>query len=247
TGIAAHSAPDGYTLLLHTVPFVTSPILYTSAGYDPVKDFAPISLLSKVPMAISVHPSVPVRSVKELLALAKSRPGELNYASAGIGTNSHITGELFNLLGKTAIVPIHYKGGGPALAAVVTGEVHVSFSNVSQTARMVEANRLRPIAVSSLTPSSALPGIPPVAESGLPGFEFVAWHGILAPKGTPPAIVGLLNQKLRATVSDPGILQRFEKGGLEPVTSSPDETAAYLRSEQEKWKRVIRERHIKAE
>src|SRR5262245_59790402 len=116
TGIVARSAPDGYTLMLHTIPFVTSPILYKSAGYDPVNDFAPISLLSTIAMAVSVHPSLPVRSVKELIVLAKSRPGELNYGSAGIGTNSHITGELFNLLGKTSIVPIHYKGGGPSLA-----------------------------------------------------------------------------------------------------------------------------------
>lgn len=247
TGIAARSAPDGYTLLLHTVPFITSPILYSSAGYDPLTDFAPISLLSNVPMVISVHPSVPVRSVKELIALAKARPGELNYGSAGIGTNSHITGELFNLLGATGIVPIHFKGGGPALAAVVSGEVHVAFSNVSQTALMVAANRLRPLAVSSLKPSAVLPGIPPVAEVGLPGFEFVAWHGVLAPKDTPPAVIALLNEKLRATVSAPDMVRRFEKSGLDAVTNSPKEFAAYLKSEQEKWARVIRERNIKAQ
>ena len=247
TAIAMRSAPDGYTLLMHTVAFVTSPILYKNAGYDPVKDFAPISLLSKVPMAISVHPSVPVRSVKELLDLAKSRPGGLNYGSAGIGTNSHITGELFNLLGNTAIVPIHFKGGGPALAAVVSGEVQVSFSNVSQTALMVEAGRLRPLAVSSLKPSPAFPNLPTIADAGLPGFEFVAWHVIAAPAGTPPAIVKVMNEKIRATLADSVIRQRFDKSGMEPATSTPQETAAYLRNEQEKWKRVIRERNIKAE
>lgn len=247
TGIAARSAPDGYTLVMVTIPFVTSAILYKSAGYDPVNDFAPISLLSTVAMAVSVHPSVPVRSVKELIALARSRPGELNYGSAGIGTNSHITGELFNLLGKTSIVPIHYKGGGPSLAAVVSGEVHVAFSNVSQSVRMIEAKRLRPIAVSSLKPTPALPGIPPVAEAGLPGFEFVAWHGLLAPKGTPPAIVELLNKKLRATIADPAVLQRFEKGGVDPITNSPSEFHDYLKKEQDKWRRVIRERNIRAE
>ena len=247
TSAAARAAPDGYTLVLHTVPFVTAPILYSKAGYDPVNDFAPVSVLSHVPMAISVHPSLPVRSMKELLALAKSRPGELNYGSAGIGTNSHITGELFNLLGKAGIVPIHFKGGGPALAAAVSGEVHVAFSNVPQTTVMVAAKRLRPIAVSSLKPSPALPGVPPAAEAGLPGFEFVGWHGLLAPKGTPPAIIALLNEKLRATVSTPEMQQRFEKGGLDVVTNSPREFADYLRSEQDKWQRVIRERNIKAE
>jgi len=144
-------------------------------------------------------------------------------------------------------VPIHFKGGGPSLAAVVSGEVQVAFSNVSQSAIMIAAGRLRPLAVSSLKRSAALPDTPTVAEAGLPGFEFVAWHGLLAPKGTPPAILAFLNEKLRATVADPAVLQRFEKGGLDAVTGSPQEYAAYLQSEQEKWKRVIRERNIKAE
>ena len=247
TGIAARSAPDGYTLLMVTIPFVTSAILNKSAGYDPVNYFAPISLMSTVAMSISVHPSLPVRSVKELIAFAKSRPGELNYGSAGIGTNSHITGELFNMLGRTTIVPIHYKGGGPSLAAVVSGEVHVGFSNVSQSVRMIEAKRLRPLGVSSLKRSLALPETPTVAEAGLPGFEFVAWHGLLAPKGTPPAIVAMLNKRLHATLADPVVLQRFEKGGVDPVTNAPDEFLDYLKKEQDKWRRVIRERNIKAE
>ena len=247
TRIAARSAPDGYTLLLHTVAFVTSPILYPDAGYDPVKDFAPISLLSTVPMTISVHPSVPARSVSDLLALAKSKPGALNFGSAGIGTNSHITGELFNLLGGTSIVAVHYKGGGPALAAAVSGEVQVAFSNVSQTLRMVEAGRLRPLAVSSLKPSPAFPRLPTIAQAGLPGFEFVAWHLVVAPAGTPAAIVKTLNDKVRATLSDPVILKRFDNGGMDPVPTSPKETAAYLRSEQVKWRRVIKERNIKAQ
>ncbi len=247
SGIAARSPPDGYTLVLQSIPFVTAVILYKNAGYDPLQDFAPITLVSSVPMALTVHPSLPVRSVRELIALARSRPGEINYAASGIGTNSHITGELFNLLAKTAIVPIQYKGGGPALAAVVSGEVHVGFSNVPQSARMVEAKRLRPIGVSSLKPSNALPGVPPVADAGVPGFEFSGWHGVLAPKGTSPAIVELLNRKLRETLADPVVLARFEKGGLDPVTNSPSEYAEFLAKELEKWRRVIRERDIRAE
>ena len=247
SGIAARSAADGYTLVLQSVPFVTAVVLYKNAGYDPLRDFAPISLISDVPMAITVHPSLPVRSVRELIALAKSRPGEINYAASGIGTNSHITGELFNLLAKTTLVPIQYKGGGPALAAVVSGEVQVGFSNVPQSARMVEAKRLRPIGVSSLKPSKALPGVPPVADAGVPGFQFSGWHGLLAPKGTPPAIVELLNRKLRQTLADPVVLARFEKGGLEPVANSPSEYAEFLAKELEKWRQVIRERNIRAE
>jgi tripartite-type tricarboxylate transporter receptor subunit TctC len=247
TKIAMQSAADGYTLLLHTVAFVTGPILYKNAGYDPLKDFIPLSLLSKVPTTVSVNPSIPVHSVQELLALAKSRPGELNYASAGIGTNAHITGELFNLMGKTAIRAIHYKGGGPALAAVVSGEVQVGFSNISQTARLAEAGRLRPLAVSSLKRSSALPNLPTVAEAGLPGFEMVAWHILVAPAGMPAATVRMLSEKIRATLADSVVLQRFEKAGMDPVPTTPKETTAYLRDEQVKWRRVINEGNIKAE
>jgi tripartite-type tricarboxylate transporter receptor subunit TctC len=247
TRIAKGSAPDGYTLFLHTVAFLTGPILYANAGYDPLKDFIPVSLISKVPTTVSVNPSLPVRSVKELLDLAKSRPGQLNYASAGIGTNAHITGELFNLMGHTAIRAIHYKGGGPALAAVVGGEVQVGFSNITQTARLAEAGRLRPLAVSSLKRSSALPNLPTVAEAGLPGFEMVAWHIVGAPAGTPAAIIRTLNEKIRAALSDPTILQRFEKGGMEPVPTTPQETTAYLKDEQAKWRRVITERNIRAQ
>jgi len=246
TRIVKDSTPDGYTLFLHTVAFLTSPILYANAGYDPLKDFIPVSLISKVPTTVSVNPSLPVHSVKELLDLAKSRPDQLNYASAGVGTNAHITGELFNLMGNTAIRAIHYKGGGPALAAVVSGEVQVGFSNITQTALLAEAGRLRPLAVSSLKRSSALPNLPTVAEAGLPGFEMVAWHIVGAPAGTPAAIIRTLNEKIRATLSDPVVLQRFAKGGMDPVPTTPKETTAYLRNEQVKWRRVIEERNITA-
>ena len=246
TRIAKDSTPDGHTLLLHTIAFVSSPVLYKDAGYDPVKDFMPISLVATVPTTVSVHPSVPVKSVQELLALAKSKPDQLNYASAGIGTNAHITGELFNLMGQTNIRPIHYKGGGPALAAVVSGEVQVGFSNITQTARLAEAGRLRMLAVSSLKRSSAMPNLPTIAESGLSGFEFEAWHIIVAPRGTPTAIVEGLSQKVRATLADRVVLQRFQKGGMDPVPMTPKETLAHLRNEQAKWTRVIRERNITA-
>ncbi len=247
TRIVKDSAPDGYTLLVHTIAFVTSPMLYANAGYDPLKDFMPVAMISQVPTTVSVHPSVPVHSVKELLALAKSRPGELIYASSGIGTNAHITGELFNLMGNTSIRAIQYKGGGPALAAVVSGEVQVGFSNITQTARLAEAGRLRPLAVSSLKRSSALPNLPTVAEAGLPGFEMAAWHIVAAPRGTPAAIIKTLNEKIRATLSEPVIVQRYEKGGMEFFFTTPPETIAYLKNEQVKWARVIKERNIKGE
>jgi len=243
----ARAAPDGYTLLLQTVTFVTSTILYSRVPYDPVSDFAPISLLSNVPTAVAVHPSLPVRSVRELLALAKARPGELNYASSGIGSNSNITGELFNLLGKTNIVAVQFKGGGPALLAAVSGECPISFSNISETARMVEAKRLRALGVSSLKRAPILPNVPTIAEAGLPGFEFQAWHGLLAPKGTPPKLVAFLNEKLRSAMSSPDQVKRFQERGMDVITNSPEEFTAYLKSEVEKWGRVVRERKMKAE
>ena len=247
TRIAKASEPDGYTLLLHTVAFLTSPIIYgPSAGYDPLKDFKIVTLISKIPTAISVHPSVPARSVKELLALAKTRPGAINYASSGVGTNSHLTGELFNLMGHVNMRAIQYKGGGPALAAVVSGEMQVGFSNITNTARLAEAGRLRALAVSSLKRSSAMPDLPTVAEAGLPGFEMVAWHIIAAPAKTPESILKTLNQKITAAMSDPAVLKRFEKGGAEPVPSTPQEAVAYLKTEQVKWRKVVTERNIKA-
>jgi len=247
TRLVKDSTPDGYTLVLHTIAFVTSPILYGNAGYDPVKDFMPITMISQVPTTVSVHPSVPVHSMKELLELAKSKPGQLIYASSGIGTNSHITGELFNLIGNTSIRAIQYKGGGPALAAVVSGEVQIGFSNITQTARMAEAGRVRMLAVSSLARSPSAPNLPTVAESGLPGFEMAAWHVIAAPRGTPAAVIKNLNERIRATLKDPVVVQRYEKGGMESFSGTPQETIAYLKNEQVKWSRVIRERNMKGE
>ena len=247
TRLVKDSTPDGYTLVLHTIAFVTSPILYGNAGYDPVNDFMPITMISQVPTTVSVHPSVPVHSMKELLELAKSKPGQLIYASSGIGTNSHITGELFNLMGNTSIRAIQYKGGGPALAAVVSGEVQIGFSNITQTARMAEAGRVRMLAVSSLARSPSAPNLPTVAESGLPGFEMAAWHVIAAPRGTPAAVIKNLNERIRATLKDPVVVQRYEKGGMESFSGTPQETIAYLKNEQVKWSRVIRERNMKGE
>ena len=247
TRLVKDSTPDGYTLVLHTIAFVTSPILYGNAGYDPVNDFMPITMISQVPTTVSVHPSVPVHSVKELLELAKSKPGQLIYASSGIGTNSHITGELFNLMGNTSIRAIQYKGGGPALAAVVSGEVQIGFSNITQTARMAEAGRVRMLAVSSLARSPSAPNLPTIAESGLPGFEMAAWHVIAAPRGTPAAVIKNLNERIRATLKDPVVVQRYEKGGMESFSGTPQETIAYLKNEQVKWSRVIRERNMKGE
>ncbi len=247
TELVARSSPDGYTLLLQSVPFVTTPIVYGRAPYDALNDFAPISLLSSLPMAVSVHPSIPARTVRELLVLAQAKPGALYYGSAGIGTNSHITGELFNLLGKTRMQAVHFKGGGPALVAVVSGEIHVAFSNIAETSRMVAAGRLRPLALSSAQRTPVMPEVPTNAEAGLPDFEFSGWHGLLAPRATPTRTVATLNEKLRSALSSPGEIKRFQERGIDLVTNSPEEFAAYLKHEVVKWTAVIKERNIKAE
>jgi len=245
--LAARAAPDGYTLMVHTIPFVANTFLYKRMPYDPLADFVAVSLLSSSPNLLAVHPSVPVRTVRELLALAKARPGALNYASAGVATNPHIAGELFNYLGKVNLVAIHFKGGGPGLIATISGEVGVAFTNFSETSAHVKAGRLRALAVTSRKRSAAMPAIPTIDESGLPGYEFTTWHGMLAPKGTPPAVVALVSGGVRKTMAAPDQARRFSEIGVEVIASTPDEFAAHLKSEFQKWGRVIKERGMRAE
>jgi tripartite-type tricarboxylate transporter receptor subunit TctC len=245
TESVARANPDGYTLLLNTLPFVANVHLYPKVPYDPINDFQPIALVSSSPSLLVVHPSVPAQSVGELLQLARSKPGALNYSAAGPGTNPHIAGELFNMLGKVDIVAVQYKGGGPALVAALGGEIGITYPNISEGLPHVKSGKLRALAVTSAKRSAVLPDVPTVAESGLPDYEFVTWHGMLAPKGTPRAIVSLLNQKLKQTLSSADQAQRFEQMGLTIIASSPEEFAAHLKSELDKWGRVIRERNIR--
>jgi len=202
--------------------------------------------LSSSQSVATVHPSLPVHSVRELLQFAKARPGQLNYASAGPGTNPHIAGELFNFLGKVNIVAVHFKGGGPGLIATMSGEVPICFTNIAETSIHVKAGRLRAIGVSSLKRSVALPDVPTIAESGLPGYEFVSWHAIVAPRGTPRAIVTLLNDRIVKSMRARDQMQRFTDRGLDVVASTPEELAAHLKSEVGKWGKVIKERGMRA-
>lgn len=244
--LAKNAPPDGYTLVLNTMPLVTNQFLYSKVPYDPITDFAPVSLISASPSLLTAHPSLPVRSVKDLIALAKAQPGKLNYASAGAATNPHITGELFNYLAKTNLVPVHFKGGGPALIATMSGETELTFSNISETAPLVLAKRLRGLGVTSMKRARIVPDIPPIAET-LPGYEFTTWHALLAPRATPPAVLAVLSERVRVTLRKPEEVQRFADRGLDLIAGTPDELGAHLKSEVQKWGRVLRERGMKAE
>jgi tripartite-type tricarboxylate transporter receptor subunit TctC len=247
TEIVAHSAPDGYTLVSNTVPFVANTFLFKRVPYDVLNDFAPISLMASTANVLTVHPSVPAHSVRELLQLAKSRPGELNYGSAGIGSNPHIAGELFNYLGKVNLTVVHFRGGAPALVAAIAGEVGITFTSVLESAPHTKAGKLRALGVTGLKRSAAIPDVPPIAEAGLPGYEFVAWHVLLAPKATPGAVVALLNDNLKRILLAPGQPKLYEDRGLDVIVSSPEECATYLKNEMSKWGKVIKERGMRAD
>lgn len=245
TSAVARADPDGYTILINTTPMVTNTQMYSKVPYDLKRDFDPVILLSSTPSVLSVHPSVPAHSVKEMVQLAKSRPGQLNYGGAGVGTNPHIAGELFNLLAGTDIVAVQFKGGGPALVGALSGEVGVSFSAVAGAVSYMNSKRLRPLGVTSLKPVAALPTVPPIAKT-LPGYEFTAWFAVVAPKGTDAAIIAKLNEQFRKAMSSPEFVKRFEAEGLEVIGSTPQQLATHLDAELKKWARVIKERKMKA-
>lgn len=246
TGFVATSKPDGYTILINTTPLVTNTLMFSKVPYNVLADFAPVSNIASTPSFVSVHPSVPVKSVKELIALAKSRPGALNYGGAGTGTNPHIAGELFNYLAKTEVAVVQYKGGGPALTAAISGEVGVCFSGIAGAAGFVKSGRLRALGVTSLRENPALPGVPPIA-SVLPGYEFSAWFVVAAPKGTPREIINVLNQHFNKAAHASELAKRFADEGIDAIGTTPEQTAAHLEGELKKFERVIRERKMKAD
>jgi tripartite-type tricarboxylate transporter receptor subunit TctC len=246
TAEAARAKPDGYTLIINTTPMVTNTLMYGKVPYNVLKDFEAISILSSTPSFVSVHPSVPVRSVRELIKIAKSRPGDLRYAGSGVGTNPHIAGELFNYLAKTNLAVVQYKGGGPALIAAISGEVEIAFSGVAGATGFVQSGRLRALGVTSLKPSDALPGVPPIAET-LPGYEFTAWFVLAAPKGTPREIIATLNEHFVKAINAPETVKRLAADGISVIGSSPEQAQATMESELKKWATVIRERGMKAE
>jgi tripartite-type tricarboxylate transporter receptor subunit TctC len=242
---AARAAPDGYTLVLNTNPLVTNGLLYAKLNYDTFTDFVPISLLCHSQSVLVINPRVPARDLREFLDLARAQPGRLNFATAGPATNPHVGGELVNYLGKTSIVAVHFKGGGPALLATLAGDTEMVVSGISEVGPHAVAGKLRALGVTGLKRSSAYPDIPTLDESGLPGYEFVTWHAVLAPKGTPGAVIETLADRIRKVMLSPEGSALFQKSGLEVIASAPDELTAHLKRESDKWQRVFKERGMR--
>jgi len=247
TELVARAPADGYTMLLQTVPFVVNPSLLKKLPFDVVKDFAPVSLMVSVPFVLVVNNSVPAKSVKDLIALAKAQPGKLSYSSAGNGSNLHVAAELFSNLAGTKMLHVQYKGGGPALVAVLGGEVNLSFLSVAAAAPHIRAGRLRALGATSAKRASVLPELPTVAESGVPGYEFTTWVGAVVPSATPAASVNALNGLIVKAVRSPDLGARFAEQGADVIASTPEAFAAHIRSELARWAKVIKESGIKAD
>ena len=243
---AARSAPDGYTIVLVAPSLAISPTLYSKINYDPVKDFAPISLVATVPNVMVTQPSLPGQ-LQEFIAFVKAKPGALNFGSGGAGTSNHLAGELFNIVTGARLVHVPYKGVNLAMQDVLAGNVHLVFIGIPAAAPHIKAAKLRALAVVAPQRSSALPDVPTVAEAGLKDFEVTTWYGILAPAGTPQPVVKRLNAELVKIMHAPEMKEKLTATGTEPLTSTPEEFAAYIKREIAKWGDVIRKAGVKAD
>jgi tripartite-type tricarboxylate transporter receptor subunit TctC len=243
--LAARAAPDGYTLYIGGITTLAmAPHTHKNLPYDPFKDFAPISRLTEQPLMLMVHPSLPARTVKDFIALARARPGQLDYASSGLGGTGHLAGELFKSITGTKMVHIPYKGASPALTDLTAGQVQVMFGTLLAAVPLTRNGKLRPLAVTGQQRALALPQVPTFAEAGLPNFDAISWNCMVAPAGTPADIVARLNSELVRIVRDPALLERLAGDGVTGTGSTPQELAAYLKSESTKWSKVVRDAGI---
>ena len=244
----ARSAPDGYTLLMGTTgTHTTNPAVFSKLPYDPIRDFAPVSLVAESPFVLLVHPSLPVKNVKELIQLAKSRPGEINYASSGIGSSSHLGFELFNSMAGIKVLHVPYKGLGPASADTIAGNITMTWDSITASAPFIKAKRLRALGIGSAKRSSLLPDVPTISESGLTGFELGSWYAIFAPAATPPEIIRNLQREVVKAIATADMREQFSNLGAEPVGGTPEELAAVVQRDLVKWAKVAREANVKAE
>lgn len=245
--LAAKSPPDGHTWGTPNITFGANPSLIKKMPFDSEKDLLPVSQVTVVTLVLSLHPSVPARSVKELIALAKARPGELNFGSAGNASANHLATAKFMHMSGINLTHVPYKGGGPAVISLVSGETSLLFATIPSAIQHIQSGRLRALAVSRAQRNPALPGVPTVAEAGVPGFEAIEWNGVMVPAGTPAAVVRRIHQALAKALAAPAMKDRIVQVGAEVVSSSPEEFAAFIKSEFSAWARVIKEVGITVE
>ncbi len=242
---AARAAPDGYTVVMGlTAQLAVNPALFTKIPYDPIRDFEPIMLLANGGYLLVAHPSLPAKTVTDLIAIARKRPGELLYASSGNGSGGHLASELFNVMAGVRITHVPYKGGGQAMVDTVAGQTQLLFTPPISSAGHVESGRLRAIAISTTKRLSSMPKLPTIAESGVPGYDSGVWYAMLAPRGTPQNIIARLHEEFRKVLGDSAIRGFLTKSGVEPDGGTPDELSKYMRSELAKWAKVIKAANI---
>ncbi len=242
--IVAKSPADGYTVMLDASNHAQNPALRSKMPFDTLRDFAPVSLLVKVPNILVVNPDAPIRSVKDLIAQARARPGEVNYASSGNGSSPHLAAELFDSMARTRMTHVAYKGGGPALTDVMAGQVPVFFASLGSGLPYIRSGKLRAVAVGGKTRSAVLPDVPTIAESGLPGYEMYEWNAVFVPAATPAPIIDRLSKDIAATLQDKEVRTRLEALGAEVIGSSPAELDTYRRAELAKWSRLAKDNKI---
>jgi tripartite-type tricarboxylate transporter receptor subunit TctC len=246
--IAARAPADGHTMLLaNNGILAANAVLYPKLAYDPVRDFIPVTLIALQPNVLVVHPSVPASNVRELVALARARPGQLNYASSGSGLAAHLAAELFSSLAQVQMVHVPYKGAGPALTDLISGQTQLMFATSTSVVPHVKSGRLRALATTAAKRSAGFEDLPTVAEAGVPGFEATSWHGIVLPAGATPGVVGALSTALNQALKHPELRERFAQAGAEPVGGTPAQFAAHIRAEIPRWEKVIRQSGAKPE
>lgn len=245
--LAAKAAPDGYTALIVSSTYTINPSLYRQLPFDPNRDLQAVTLIASSPFLLLVHPSVPAKNVKELIAVAKARPKELNYGSGGIGNSGHLAAELFSSIAGVALTHVPYKGAGPALIEAVAGHVQVIFSSIVSGMPFARSGRLRALAVTTSKPSAAMPDLPTVAESGVPGYDFSSWYGLLVPAGTPRPIVDKLNAESIRALKQADLRERLFNEGCEPVGNTPEQFASHIKSEMARWAKVVKASGMQAE
>ena len=241
----AKAAPDGYTLLMGLSTLAINPSMYAKLPYDALRDFAPVSQAVSSPNILTIHPSVPAKTVKEFIALARAKPGSITFGSAGMGTSPHLSGELLKTLGKIDMVHVPFKGSGQSVISQLAGEIAANFPSVPTAMPYIKANRLRGLGVTTPKRTQALPDVPSIAEAGVPGYEATQWFGVLAPAGTPRPIIDRMHQEIVRALRTADVKERITAEGMEVVASSPEEFAGYIKSETDKWTKVIKSAGIK--